>query len=157
MKVFFRHHPEHEPDGHITCPPSHVIHAVHRAPTLWSDGLHQFPQPGLLGRRIPATIRSTSQKLRGYSSLPRSLPRPRYVTATPSPGRHLYKYMVLWGDHLSVSWPIMAYHPEDTSARRIDFHLRSTPSANRLFLRFRCPGGPADASRQSKHSSNRVL
>jgi hypothetical protein len=41
--------------------------------------LHQFPQPGLLEKRTPATISFTSPKLTRKSSLPGSLPRPPYV------------------------------------------------------------------------------
>ena len=43
--------------------------------------LHQFPQPGPLEKRTPATISFTSPKLSRKASLPGSLPRPPYVAA----------------------------------------------------------------------------
>ena len=44
--------------------------------------LHQFPQPGPLERRAPATISFSSPKLSRNASLPGSLPRPPYVAAS---------------------------------------------------------------------------
>ena len=48
-------------------------------PLVAEQALHQFPQPGPLEERTPATISFTSPKLSRKSSLPGSLPRPPYV------------------------------------------------------------------------------
>jgi hypothetical protein len=48
-------------------------------PPVAERALHQFPQPGLLEKRTPATISFTSPKLTRKSSRPGSLPRPPYV------------------------------------------------------------------------------
>jgi hypothetical protein len=50
-----------------TVPPSHVSHPVQRAPIAGSDKPHQFPHTGLLGRRAPTTIRSTSPAAQEFS------------------------------------------------------------------------------------------
>lgn len=87
--------PDHQP-ATATRPPDHVSNTMRTTPGPCRRD-HQFPQPGLLGRRIPATIRTTSLKLRGFPSQPGYLPRSPYVTTTHQRAARLLIQGVLCG------------------------------------------------------------
>ena len=91
-----RHHPHTSRPA--PSPPSHVSHTVHQGPDRWSrQALTNFLKPGLLGRRAPTTIRSTSPKLWGFPSPSRLLPRSRKVTGNPTSGMLRNQYMGFCG------------------------------------------------------------
>ena len=58
-------------------------------PTVADRVLHQFPQPGLLEKRTPATISFTSPKLSRKASLPGSLRMSRsFLKIDDGPSRY---------------------------------------------------------------------
>ena len=79
--------PRHR-NGEPRRPPELVSHPMHRARPRPPAGSvpHQFPQPGLLGSRLPATISFTSPKLSRKPSPPEALPRPPYAATARRTG-----------------------------------------------------------------------